>query len=176
MGILAYSELVKEIEKGRIKISPLDMKMIGPASIDLHLSYAFRVFKNPRKNIPITKTSDYKDMTLGINIPKGEYLLLTPGDTVLGITKEKIELPDDICGWIEGRSRFSRLGLLVHISASFMQPGIANHQVLEMSNIGPAPLEIYPDTPICQFIFQRMEGKGRYSGRFCVQDPASFLE
>ena len=55
---------------------------------------------------------------------------------------EKVTLASDICGWLEGRSRFSRLGLLVHISASFMQPGIENKQVLEISNQSPMPLAL----------------------------------
>jgi dCTP deaminase len=62
------------------------------------------------------------------------------------------------------------MGLLVHISASFMQPGIDNHQVLEMSNFGPNPLELFPGTPICQFIFQRTIGSATYAGSFRKQD------
>jgi dCTP deaminase len=90
------------------------------------------------------------------------------------MTTERITLCDGLCGWLEGRSRFARLGMLVHISASFMQPGIANHQVLEMSNFGPIPLEIRPGVAICQFIFQRIEGSGRYEGVFADQTPETF--
>jgi len=97
-----------------------------------------------------------------------------PGETVLGITRERLRLGPGLCGWLEGRSRFARLGLMVHISAPFMGPGIDSQQVLEMSNFGPAPLAVYPDTPICQFIFQRMDGDEHYAGRFAGQTQSSF--
>jgi dCTP deaminase len=175
MTILARSEILKEIEAGRIRITPYQEAMVGPASVDLHLSDVFRVFRYLKKNVPVTRESDFKDATRGLRVAPGDFLLLKPGETVLGITRERIELADDLCGWLEGRSSFARLGLLVHISASFMQPGLANHQVLEMSNFGPVPLEIYPDTPVCQFIFQRTDGHGIYSGRFKEQTPERFL-
>ncbi|MBI5136325.1 MAG: dCTP deaminase [Nitrospirae bacterium] len=175
MSILARSEILREIESGRIHITPYNEAMVGPASVDLHLADAFRVFRNSQNNIAVRPESDFKDATRGIRVAPGDFLLLKPGETVLGITRERIDLPDDICGWLEGRSRFARLGLLVHISASFMQPGLTNHQVLEMSNFGPIPLEIYPDIPICQFIFQRTLGHGTYAGRFRGQTPESFL-
>ncbi len=175
MTILARSEILKELDAGRISISPYNEAMVGPASVDLHLADVFRVFRYRKQNISVTPESDFKDATRGLRIAPGDFMLLKPGETVLGITRERIQLPDDICGWLEGRSRFARLGLLVHISASFMQPGLANHQVLEMSNFGPIPLEIYPDIPICQFIFQRTLGHGTYAGRFMGQTPESFL-
>jgi dCTP deaminase len=63
---------------------------------------------------------------------------------------------------------------MVHISAPFMGPGIDSQQVLEMSNFGPAPLEVYPGTPICQFVFQRLEGTERYEGSYAGQTTESF--
>jgi dCTP deaminase len=66
------------------------------------------------------------------------------------------------------------IGLLIHISASFMQPGISNHQVLEMSNFGHLDLEILPNTPVCQFVFQRTEGTGQYEGIYQGQTPETF--
>jgi len=175
MTILARSEILAELAAGRIQITPYNEAMVGPASVDLHLADVFRVFRYSKPNIAVRPESDYKDATRGIRVAENDFLLLKPGETVLGITHERIELPDDICGWLEGRSRFARLGLLVHISASFMQPGLANHQVLEMSNFGPIPLEIYPNIPICQFIFQRTQGRGVYEGRFSGQTPERFL-
>jgi dCTP deaminase len=175
MTILAKSEILREIADRRIQITPFDEAMVGPASVDLHLSDAFRVFRYSKNNLAVNRETDFKAATRGFRVDDGDYLLLKPGETVLGMTRERIELPDDVCGWLEGRSRFARIGLLVHISASFMQPGLANHQVLEMSNFGPIPLEVYPGIPICQFIFQRTAGHGIYTGRFKSQTPESFL-
>jgi len=173
--ILARSEILKEIGAGRIRITPYDATMVGPASVDLHLSDVFRVFRYSKANLAVNREADFKEATRGIRVDEADFLLLKPGETVLGMTRERIELPDDVCGWLEGRSRFARLGLLVHISASFMQPGLANHQVLEMSNFGPIPLEVYPGIPICQFIFERTDGHGLYTGQFKSQTPESFL-
>ena len=92
-----------------------------------------------------------------------------PGESALARTVERITLPDDICGRLEGRSRFARLGLLVHITASFMHPGISNHQVLEMYNASPFPLAVHPGTRICQFVFEKTIGCRHYRGRFADQ-------
>jgi len=155
LSILGRAAILEEIKKGNIKVEPFDEGMIGPASIDLHLSNAFRVFVHLPYELHLTDEMDFKAATKGIMIPKGESMVINPGQTVLGVTREKISLSKGLSGWLEGRSRFARVGLLVHISASFMQPGISNHQVLEMSNFGPIPLRVIPGTPICQFIFQR---------------------
>lgn len=175
MSVLARSEILREIEAGRIVIDPFDPDRIGPASVDLHLSNAFRLFVRMPTDVRVSNTIDFKEFTKGIWIPDGESLKLQPGETLLGITREKVTLPEDICGWLEGRSRFARIGLLIHISASFMQPGISNHQVLEMSNFGHLDLEIMPNTAVCQFVFQRTEGSGAYEGIYQGQTPEGFF-
>jgi len=175
MSILTRDEILAEIEKGGICIEPFDEQSVGPASLDLRLGNVFRVFKKVHKVMPVRADSPrdlYKELTEKVTVD--EHLLLMPGETVLGMTLEKITLPPDISGWLEGRSTFARLGLLVHISASFMQPGIANKQVLEMTNFGPAPLAIYPGTAVCQFIFERSAGKARYEGGYRDQDENTF--
>lgn len=174
MTVLGQSEILKEIAAGNIVIDPYDPEMVGPASVDLHLSNAFRVFVRLPRNVQVTDDVDFRASTKGVWIEDDELLVLEPGETLLGMTVERLQLSDGLCGWLEGRSRFARLGLLVHISASFMQPGIANHQVLEISNFGPIPLEMRPGVAICQFIFQRIEGHGRYGGVFRDQSPEAF--
>ncbi|MBN2798809.1 MAG: dCTP deaminase [Deltaproteobacteria bacterium] len=170
MSILTREVILSEIEAGRIVLDPFSPEMVGPASVDLHLGRTFRVFNAARRPVRIDGSSDYRDLSDKIELAEGETMLLMPGETILGLTVERVRLAPDLCGWLEGRSRFARVGLLVHISASFMQPGIDNHQVLEMSNFGPHPLELVPGIPICQFIFQRTEGQAVYQGRFAGQD------
>ena len=174
MSVLARSEILAEIGRGNIRIDPFDEAKLGPASVDLHLSRSFRVFVHLPTELSITEEMDFRAATKGLVLADGESLVMQPGQTILGITEEKITLAPTLCGWLEGRSRFARVGLLVHISASFMQPGIANHQVLEMSNFGPIPLRIVPGTAICQFIFGRTEGEGQYRGVFSGQTPETF--
>src|SRR5687767_8273829 len=132
MSILTHDEIVREVAAGNITIDPYDPRCVGPASVDLHLGNEFRVFRKVHGVVSVTPESNYEEITDRITVE--DRLLLMPGETVLGITKEKITLASHLCGWLEGRSRFARLGLLVHISASFMQPGISNKQCLEISN------------------------------------------
>lgn len=165
MTILTKKEILKEIKKQRIKITPFNEKNIGPASIDLTLDNKFRVYKKNKK-IELSENTDYKKYTRLIISDK---LVLKTGEFVIGITKENIRLPDNICGWLGGRSRFARLGLLVHITAAFVQPGIEGKQVLEMRNVSPNDLIIKPGTRICQLILEKTEGKSKYKGKFVNQ-------
>lgn len=161
--ILTKPEILKHIKKGKIKIEPFIKENLGAGSIDLTLGNEFRIFKNIKKIHDATEKLDYKNIT---TLKKINSIVIKPGETILGITKEKITLSTDVCGWLEGRSRFARLGLLVHISASFMQPGISNRQVLEISNMGHAKLRLHAGEKICQFIFQKTLGKAKYKGKF----------
>ena len=174
MTILSKNKILAAIADGEIEITPFYPECVGPASVDLHLSRAFRIFQSRRRVMRISDIMDYREITYGKWLDKEETLLLMPGETILGMTEEKIKTPNDICGWLEGRSKFARMGLLVHISASFMQPGINNHQVLEMSNFGPIALEIVPGVSVCQFIFQRINGRASYQGKFKDQTPETF--
>lgn len=167
MSVIAKSELLKLIRDGVIKIEPYSEEQVGPGSVDLHIGNKFLVYRKVREIYHITDDSDYRKITEAVNVE--DYFLLMPGESAMGMTGEKITLPDNICGRLEGRSRFARLGLLVHITASFMHPGISNHQFLEMYNASPIPLAIHPGTRICQFIFEYTVGKGHYCGKFAKQ-------
>lgn len=174
MSILGAEAIRNAIETGDISITPFRPDLVGPASVDLTLASTFRVFRKAHQIHHVREDTDYRDITEKVEVTKGEHMLIMPGETVLGITEERLKLGPGLCGWLEGRSRFARLGLMVHISAPFMGPGIDSQQVLEMSNFGPAPLAVYPGTPICQFVFQQLNGTERYSGRFAGQTAQSF--
>lgn len=167
MSILTRDEILKEIDAGRIQIDPFTPEAVGPASVDLRLSNEFRVFKKLHTTFDVTEDADYEDITEHTTVE--DRFLLLPGENVLGITQERVTLASDICGWLDGRSRFARLGLTVHVTAGFMQPGISNQQVLEINNVSPIPLYLYPGTFVCQFIFQRCIGSATYQGRFSSQ-------
>ncbi|MBI5064855.1 dCTP deaminase [Candidatus Woesearchaeota archaeon] len=166
MAVLTRTELLKEIKKGRIKITDFDEKYLGPASYDLRLDDKFRVFRKDVKKFDVTEQADHKKITKLVTV---ETIVVKPGEIIHGITKETITLPEDICGRLEGRSRFARLGLLVHVTAGFMQPGISNQQVLEIINLSPIPLTLHAGTRICQFVFERCEGEAKYQGKFSSQ-------
>ena len=169
MSVLIGKEIAKALKDKSIRIEPLDRSQIGPGSIDLTLGNDFRTFKRQSKIYHVTNHSDFQDNTRSVHIEDGGYIVIKPGEMVLGITKEKITLADNISGRLEGRSRFARFGLAVHVTAGFMHPGIANHQVLEIVNLGHGPLALYPGTRICQFIFEKCDGRAKYQGKFVRQ-------
>lgn len=167
MSVLTRNELMEAIGAGRIHIEPFSEDMVGPGSVDLSLSDEFRIFKKLRKAVAVDDSMELEKITRLVY--RNSFTLL-PGETILGITREKIRLAPNLCGWIQGRSRFARVGLLVHMTASFIQPGIDNRQVLEISNMAPFPLILRPDTRICQVVFQTTMGEAIYHGRHRYQE------
>jgi len=168
MSVLTREEILKEIHKGVIEIAPLTEDQIDPGSIDLRLGNEFRVFKKLRNALVVEDRITLEDLTERIEI--ADSFTLMPGETVLGITQERIKLPPNMCGWLEGRSRFARMGLVIHMTAGFVQPGVNNRQVLEIGNLAPFPLVLKPGVRICQIILERTEGGALYRGRFTDQD------
>src|SRR5919199_428405 len=170
MSILTRGVILDLIRSGQIAIDPFSDQQVGPASIDLRLGNDFRVFKEIRRPYDVTEEGALDEITEQVYVPDGDSLMLMPGKTCLGITVERITLPPNICGWLEGRSRFARLGLLIHATASFIQPGIDNKQVLEITNNGQIPLNILPKVALCQLILQECTGEATYAGRFTKQE------
>lgn len=162
--ILSRNVILEEIKKKNIRIDPFFEDAVGPASVDLSLDKYIRIFERIDHSVPVVEKTDFKTITRKIII-NGKYTI-KPGELVLGITKEKITLPGNICGWLNSRSRFARLGLMVHITAPLIQPGESGRQVLEIYNAGPNNLELIPGERLCQLIFQRTEGSAVYTGRF----------
>lgn len=166
--ILCGDELVKLIKNKIIGIDPLTEVSIGPASVDLTLDKELRIFDKIEGSLPVASSTDYREITHKVIIE--DRYIIKPKELVLGITKEKITLPDNICAWLNSRSRFARLGLMVHITAPFIQPGISAKQVLEIYNAGSNNLELIPGEKLCQVIFQECKGKAKYKGIFQNQE------
>lgn len=168
MGVLTREEILQEIKQGTVEIEPFVEDQVGPGSIDLHLGNEFRVFKKLRNACVVEDNILIEDLT--DRLEAEESFTLMPGESVLGITHERIKLPPNICGWLEGRSRFARMGLVIHMTAGFVQPGINNRQVLEIGNLAPFPLVLKPGVRICQIILERTVGKASYQGKFKSQN------
>lgn len=164
MGILTRDEILKEIKNGNIEVEPFSQEQVGPASIDLYLGDEIRVFKKFRGVYHVNEESDYEKITKLVKVKN--FFVIRAGDVVHGITRERIKLGENLCAWLEGRSRYARLGLMVHVTAGLIQPGINNKQVLEITNMGPIPLAVYPGTKICQLVIQETTGRAKYQGRF----------
>lgn len=156
--LLSDKDLRHEIAAGRIRFTPmLKVGQIGGASVDLTLNGRFWVFKtgyaNSHRPVDLDKVS-FTDATEEL---KQKSIVLAPGQIVLGITKEKIKLPANIMGRLEGRSRYARMGLAVHITSALVQPGSDNHQVLEIVNFAPFPVKISEGMRISQVVFEYMK-------------------
>jgi len=168
MTVLTRDAILRELAAGRLVIEPLAPDQVGPASIDLTLGREIRVIEPGAEAIPIRDDADFRDHTVSRTLD-APYVL-APGGTIHGITVERITLPPDLCGFLEGRSRFARLGLMIHVTSAFVQPGVSNRQVLEMSNVAGHPLEIHAGVRLCQLVLMRTEGSAVYRGRFAQQD------
>jgi dCTP deaminase len=166
--ILTREVILREIEAGRLTIDPYDPTQVGPASVDLHLGDEIRVMAGGPDVIAVTDDADYRTVTRrqALDAP----YVLQPGETIHAITRERLKLPPNICGWLEGRSRYARLGLMIHVTSGFVAPGVDSRQVLEMSNVAGRPLAIHAGVPVCQIVLQRCEGSAVYAGRFKVQE------
>ncbi len=168
MAVLTRDAILRELELGRVVIDPLVASQVGPASIDLTLGADIRVLTPGGRVIPVREGTDYREYTTPHRLD-GPFVL-DPGLTIHAITHERVTLPTDLCGFLEGRSQFARLGLMIHVTSAFVQPGVSNRQVLEMSNVSGHPLEIHAGVKLCQLVLMRTEGNATYRGRFADQD------
>lgn len=167
MSVLTRDVILEEIAAGRLEITPLVDDQIGVASIDLTLGDEIRQIQPAPGAIDIVEGTDYREHTevISLEVP----YVLHPGETIHGITRERVHLPPNLCGFLEGRSRYARLGLMIHVTSALVQPGVDNRQVLELSNVSAQPLRIHAGVRICQLVVMRTEGTATYSGRFSQQ-------
>lgn len=153
--VLSDHSIKLEIAKGRITIDPLDRDDIQPSSVDLHLGDDFQVFRNSR--LPyIDPAMEQSGLTERVSASVAEPFVLHPGEFVLGTTIERIGLPDDIVGRLEGKSSLGRLGLLIHSTAGYVDPGWKGRLTLELSNVANLPIVLTPGMKIGQISFSQM--------------------
>jgi dCTP deaminase len=153
--ILSDRTIRAELDAGRVVIEPLDLSCIQPSSVDLHLDHTFRVFRNHTMRV-IDVKQDLSELTEEVVIDGQEAFILHPGEFVLGSTLERVGLPDDLVGRIEGKSSLGRLGLLIHTTAGFVDAGWDGHLTLELSNVANLPITLYPGMKIGQISFMQM--------------------
>jgi dCTP deaminase len=153
--VLSDRDIRASLEAGRLRIKPYDPADLQPSSVDLHMDRAFRVFRNNRYPY-IDVRSPQPDLTELLTVADDEAFVLHPGEFVLGQTLEWIELPDDIVARLEGRSSLGRLGLLIHSTAGYVDPGWKGNLTLELSNVANLPISLYYGMKIGQISFLRM--------------------
>jgi dCTP deaminase len=153
--VLSDHTIKEEIAKGRIVITPLGEGCIQPASVDLHLDRNILIFRNNRvPYIDIRKTNDR--LTDMLTMADDDPFMLHPGEFVLGSTLEHVEVPDDLVARLEGKSSLGRIGLLIHSTAGYVDPGWKGHLTLELSNVSSLPITLYHRMKIGQISYLRL--------------------
>ena len=151
--VLSDKSIRDEIASGRIGIDPFDPSDVQPASVDLHLDDKVLVFRNSTAPYIDLKKA-VPDLNEMVRIRDDEPFILHPGEFVLGSTLERVTLGDSIVARLEGKSSLGRIGLLIHSTAGFVDPGWDGHLTLELSNVSRLPLTLYKGMPIGQISFQ----------------------
>ncbi len=153
--VLSDRTIRRLVAEGRIGIDPFDDTLVQPSSVDVRVDRYFRVFRNSRYPF-IDVKQPMEDLTELVEVADAEPFILHPGEFVLGSTLERVTLPDDLVARLEGKSSLGRLGLLIHSTAGFIDPGWDGHVTLELSNVANLPITIYHGMKIGQVSFMQM--------------------
>lgn len=143
-------------ELGPELITPFNTECVQPASIDVHLDRYFQVAERAKYGHYMAVNQDNDDMFKPLEVSKSGHMILQPGDFVLASTFERVHVPNDLVARFEGKSSLARKGLLVHITAGFIDPGFDGHITLEIKNLMPAPWRLYPGIRIGQLCFETL--------------------
>jgi len=136
-------------------IEPINLEeQLQPAWVDLRLGNEFLVFK--RTEVPYIDLKSAENYTEKVVVEDNKPFILHPGEFVLGTVKEYIKVPEDLAGAVDGRSSLGRLGILTHITSTFINPGWEGRLVLEINNIGKMPVALYPGMRICKVVFFKL--------------------
>ena len=178
--VLSDKTIKEYLEKGNILIDPLDEKDIQPASVDLHIDNGILVFKNSSEPF-IDLRKELPNLTEKIEIQKEEPFMLHPGEFVLASTIERIKLGTNVVGRLEGKSSLGRVGLLIHSTAGYVDPGWDGLLTLELTNVAKLPITLYYGMRIGQISFLSLSseaenpyGSSKLSSRYQGQsDPTA---
>src|SRR3954463_9658015 len=153
--VLSDRTIARLIDEGRIGIDPYDGALLQPSSVDVRVDRYFRVFHNARYPY-IDVKQPQEELTEQVEVDGDQPFILHPGEFVLGSTLERVRPPDDLVARLEGKSSLGRLGLLIHSTAGFIDPGFDGHVTLELSNVANLPITIYHGMKIGQISFMQM--------------------
>src|SRR3954449_11549731 len=152
--VLSDSTITRLIGAGRIEIDPYEPSLLQPSSVDVRVDRYFRVFRNNLYPFIDVKQAQ-EDLTELVQVD-GDPFILHPGEVVLGSTPGRVRLPEDVVGRLDGKSSLGRLGLLIHSTAGFIDPGWDGNVTLNLSNVPNLPITIYPEMKIVQLSFVQM--------------------
>ncbi|QQS59583.1 dCTP deaminase [Candidatus Peregrinibacteria bacterium] len=158
--ILSDRDILAKINAGEIRIeSPHEnwKKQVGASSLDLRLGKYFKIYEHGRFPVldPL-KMKEEEEITRLIEVASGEPFIVQPGEFALGVTLEKVHIPNDMVARVEGRSSLGRLGIIIHSTAGFVDAGFTGTITLEITNINRMPVALYPGMRVCQLAFETM--------------------
>lgn len=159
--LLSDQDIRSYIQNDSMWIEPFDPAMVQPSSIDVRLDRFFRVFESHRST-HIDPAREDEELTRLVDQPIDTPFVLHPGEFVLGSTYERVTLPADLAGRLEGKSSLGRLGLVVHSTAGFIDPGFSGHVTLELSNLAPLPIKLWPGMKVGQLCLMQMSSPAKY--------------
>ncbi|ASB00938.1 dCTP deaminase [Proteus mirabilis] len=163
---LCDRDIIQWLDEGKLVIEPRPpIERINGATADVRLGNQFRVFQGHTAAYidlsgPKNEVNEALERVMSdeIVLPEGEAFYLHPGELALAVTLESVTLPDNVVGWLDGRSSLARLGLMVHVTAHRIDPGWHGHIVLEFFNSGKLPLALRPGMVIGALSFEPMSG------------------
>ncbi len=162
MAILPDKEikrLVRERKAVHVEEGPEinEELQIGPSSMDLRMGYEFGVLNTRKLDIVDTKSMErYSNYMKKEKHSAEEGVIVHPGEFILGTTLETVKCPSNLVARVEGRSSYGRLGIIVHATAGYIDPGFKGDITLEIQNLGNAPVKLYPEDRVCQLVFETM--------------------
>ncbi|OGM26136.1 dCTP deaminase [Candidatus Woesebacteria bacterium RIFCSPHIGHO2_02_FULL_38_9] len=152
--ILSDRDILRSLKNGDLKIEPFDRDLLQPSTVDFRLDHKIRVFDNWQ--ISLIDLAERKDVSRAVDIGEGGFFVIHPGEFILGSTVERIKIPRDIAAKVEGKSSLGRLGLIIHATAGYLDPGFKGNVTLEMSNLSRLSIKLYAGMKICQVAFLKM--------------------
>jgi dCTP deaminase len=156
--ILSDKTIKRKIKSGEIVIEPFSEEFLQPASYDLHLDTHFLVFN--KENIAVVDVKDKPEgLMREVEVSEKDGFIIHPGEFVLANVKEITGVDEAHVGRLEGKSSLGRLGLIVHATAGFLDPGNKLRLTLELANVSPIPIRIYPGMKIAQIAFETLDTK-----------------
>lgn len=156
--ILSDRDIIKEVKAGEITLKPFKREHVQPASYDVHLDRHFLIF-NINQNFVIDPKIPVKNLMKEIVIKSHEPFVLHPGEFALGLLLEETGVSDKLVGRLEGKSSLGRLGLIIHTTAGYLDPGNSLKMTLELYNAGKIPIKLYYKMPIGQMAFEYLSSR-----------------
>ncbi|MEK7155155.1 MAG: dCTP deaminase [Patescibacteria group bacterium] len=159
--VLSDRDIRERVRKKEIVIKPFDAGSVQPSSVDLHLGNDFLVFDSHNQSMIDTR-KDASGLMKRIEIKGDQPLIIHPREFVLGTTVEWVKIPADLVARLEGKSSLGRIGLVIHSTAGYIDPGFEGQLTLEISNLSNLPIALYKGMRICQMSYIQMTSPAEF--------------